>query len=257
MAPVPASARDDVAVEGTLIERMVSATVTVTADGVTVSEPSGFERRRDGAEHPLALGSSGEGAFGCRGTGDARHLGDIRLAGGGSGGLFSLYSLPGQPQDTTQVLICLAGGARAGKDERLLQAGVGAAYEGDESRKLGMRWLTGPTPPRGEDGWFFAGSRTAGADGFIEQAPADHLEGSFIGPFDSDFDDHFRNAAAGWWEDDCVDAEQGCRHTDGSRAFQGSLAGALWEFPASEESHRFQVALFWATREHGEGRPSP
>lgn len=65
-----------------------------------------------------------------------------------------------------QVLICSAGGARAAERQRLLQAGVGAAYDHrEESHILGKSWPTGPTPARVEERYGFAGGGDTGAVG--------------------------------------------------------------------------------------------
>lgn len=255
---------------GVLVERVITAVVTVHADErpPSVTETSGFERRVDPSgrtlsEGAFAVASNGEpvAAFGCSGQGGppgyrdhSQGGGPVRLEADADGGaarsVFHVYSLAGAREveggPTTQVLVCSAGGARAGGGQRLLQAGVGAAYDDtEESYILGKRWLVGPTPARGEDGYAFAGGEEAGANGYIEQDPVGELEGSFLGPFPSAFDDYFRNGLAGWWEHPCLDGA-GCTPADGSAAFQGSLAGGLWEFYDLPRSYRFRLALFFA-----------
>ncbi len=268
----PASGREGAPVAGVLVERILTAVVTVHGDGrpPEVSEVAGFERRVDPSGRTIAEGpfpvqpgaAEPLGVFGCSGRGDApgfldhsEAAGPVRLdvdvAGDGARSAFHVYSLAGgrtvEGRDALQVMVCMAGGGRAGEGRRLLQAGVGAAYDDTEhTHLLGKRWLDGPTPPRGEDGYVFFGSDT-GADGWVEQEPAGKVEGSLIGPFDSDFNDYFRNAAAGWWQHPCLDDGPACGPADGSTAFQGSLAGALWEFyDDAPRDYRFRVAVFFA-----------
>jgi hypothetical protein len=261
-------------VAGVLVERVVTAVVTVPADGgpVSVSEPSGFERRVDPSGRTLSEGGfpvpSGVrlepvGAFGCSARGSSPGFRDhseaapvrldVDVGGGAARSVFHVYSLVGGRQmegrPTVQVLICSAGGGRpAGGNQRLLQAGVGAAYgDTQDSHLLGKNWLDGPTPPRGEGSFSFFGAADTGADGWLEQEPAGEVEGSLIGPFPSGFDDYFANAAAGWWQHPCVDDGPVCGPADGSTVFQGSLAGALWEFyDDGARDYRFRVALFLA-----------
>jgi hypothetical protein len=81
----------------------------------------------------------------------------------------------------------------------------------------------------------------------VEQEPAGKVEGSLIGPFDSGFNDYFRNAAAGWWQHPCLDDGTMCGPADGSTVFQGSLAAAVWEFYDDvPRDHRFRIASFLA-----------
>ncbi|MGH9034694.1 MAG: hypothetical protein ACRD0O_02950, partial [Acidimicrobiia bacterium] len=232
-----------------------------------VSEPAGFERRLQPfvatiSEGPVPVApavAEPVGVFGCQGWGSEPGFRDlsagaepVRLADGGGAAVFHLYSLVGgrtvDGRETLQVMVCMAGGARSGEGRRLLQAGVGAAYDDPERTHLvGRRWLDAATPARGEDGYLFSGSADAGADGWVEQEPAGWLEGSPIGPFDSDFYDYGRNAAAGWWKHPCVDDGPICGPADGSMVFQGSLAGALWEFSdGTTAERRFRVVLFLA-----------
>lgn len=258
---------------GLLVERMVTAEVTVPAGGgpVSVSEPKGFERRVDPSgrtlsegSFPLALNPNREviGKFGCSGRGSSPGLRDhsetgpvrldVNVGGGSARSVFHISSLVGGRQadghPTVQVLICSAGGARFGShgSQRVLQAGIGAAYDDTEhSYILGKQWPVGDTPDRAQDSYSFAGG-DAGADGTIEQDPSGELEGSFLGPFPTDFDNYFRNGMAGWWEHPCLDGDA-CGPTDGSAVFQGSLAGGLWEFyDDTPRDYRFRVALFFA-----------
>jgi hypothetical protein len=181
--------------------------------------------------------------FGCSGRGDAPEFrdhseaaGPVRLdvdvSGDAARSAFHVYSLAGgrgaEGRSTLQVLVCMAGGGLAGVGRRLLQAGVGTAYDDTErTHLLGKAWLDGPTPTRGEGSFSFFGAAGTGADGWVEQEPAGKVEGSLIGPFDSDFNDYFRNAAAGWWQHGCVDDGPVCGPADGSAVFQGSVAGAF------------------------------
>ncbi|MGH9039885.1 MAG: hypothetical protein ACRDZ3_06605 [Acidimicrobiia bacterium] len=266
---LPASGLESAPVTGVRIERTVTAVVTVHPDGRApeVSEPEGFERRLQPfvttiSEGPVPVAPAAEpaGVFGCKGRGREpgfRDLsvtaGPVRLgAGDGAGAVFHLYSMAGgrtvEGRDTLQVMVCMAGGARSADGRRLLQAGVGAAYDDtDVTRLIGRRWLDAATPPRGEDGYLFFGSAEAGADGWMEQEPVGWLEGSPVSPFDSDFSDYARNAAVGWWKHPCVDDGPVCGPTDGSTVFQGTLAGALWEFSDDTTAdRRFRVVLFIA-----------
>ncbi|MGH8993539.1 MAG: hypothetical protein ACRDZ7_18675 [Acidimicrobiia bacterium] len=269
-ASVPASGLESAPVTGVRIERTVTAVVTVHPDGRApeVSEPAGFERRLQPfvatiSEGPVPVAPAGAepiGVFGCNGRGREPGYRDLSAAAGpvrlgvgdGAGAVFHLYSLAGgrtvDGPGTLQVLVCMAGGARSGEGRRLLQAGVGAAYDDTEvTHLIGRRWLDAATPARGEDGYLFSGSADAGADGWVEQEPAGWLEGSPLGPFGSDFDDYGRNATAGWWKHPCVDDGPVCGPTDGSTVFQGSLAGALWEFSDDTTvDRRFRVVLFLA-----------
>jgi len=269
---VPALAGEGAPVVGVRVERVLTAAVTVRLDGAAaVGETEGFERQVDASgrvlsETPIvphagaALPPLGE--FGCEASGAApgftdhsQPAGPARLDfdadGGGARSVFHAYTLAGarrgQNRPTVQVLVCLAGGARPADGWHLLQAGVGAAYDSKEKTfGLGSRWLDGPTPAIGEDGYRF-GSAEVGATGRIVQEPRGGLEGSLIGPFESDLNDYFRNALAGWWEDPCLDEAPVCLPTDGSDQFQGSLAGGLWEFFADEipaDGLRFRIASF-------------
>lgn len=270
---VPASGREGGPVAGVLVERVITAVGTVHPDErpPSVSETSGFERRVDPSGRTLSEGgfpvsSAGPlepvGSFGCSGRGSppgyrdhSQGGGPVRLeadvGGAAARAVFHVYSLAGAREveggPTTQVLVCSAGGARAGAGQRLLQAGVGGAYDdAAHSHIIGKRWLVGPAPARAEDGYAFAGGDgEAGATGYIEQDPVGELEGSFLGPFPTDFDDYFRNALAGWWEHPCLDGA-GCTPADGSAAFQGSLAGGLWEFYDPPRDYQFRLALFFA-----------
>ena len=256
-------------VTGVLIQRTVSAVVTVHPDGRApeVSEPAGFERRLQPfvatfSEGPVPVTPAGAepiGVFGCEGRGGepgfrdlSAAAGPVRLGIGDSArSAFHLYSLAGRTVDgrsTLQVMVCMAGGARSGEGRRLLQAGVGAAYDdAEDGYLLNRRWLDAATPARGEDGYLFSGSADAGAAGWVEQEPTGWLDGSSLGPFDSDFDDYSLNAAAGWWKHPCVDDGPLCGPDDGSTVFQGSLAGALWEFSDDTTvDRRFRVVLFLA-----------
>jgi hypothetical protein len=224
---VPASGREGAPVAGMLIERIVTAIVAVHGNGQppSVSEVNGFERRVDTAGRTISEGSfdvapsadlEPVGGFGCSAQGDALGFRDhsepvepvrleVDVGGSAARSVFHISTLVGgrrvSGRPTTQVLICAAGGARAAEQQRLLQAGIGAAYDDpDKSHILGKRWLDGPTPAKGEDSYGFAGAGDTGASGNIEQDPSGELEGSFIGPFPSGFDDYFVNGMAGWWE---------------------------------------------------------
>lgn len=270
---VPVSAREGAPVAGVLVERVFTAVVSVPLDGgpASVSEPEGFERRVDPSGTTMSEGpvpvSSGPpgrvGVFGCAPVGDGTRgfrdhtaKGPVRIdtefgSGGGAESVFHVFSLLGARRSadggsTVQVLVCAAGGAQPGEDARLLQAGVGVAYDDrDETFVLGRRWLVGATPPRGEDGYAFGSSEEAGATGFIEQEPEGEVEGSLVGPFPSGFDDYFRNAAAGWWEHPCLDGPA-CGPADGAAVFHGNLVGGLWEWIRPPSEARFRVAVFVA-----------
>ena len=272
-APAPASGREGAPVAGVLIERMVTAVVAVHADGrpPEVSELAGFERRVDPSGRTLSEGpfpvppgpEEPVGVFGCAARGTARGFrdhsaaGPVRLdvdvAGDTSRSVFHLYSLAGgrtvDGRPTLQVLACMAGRGQAGEGRRLLQAGIGAAYDDTEhTHLLGRVWLDGDPAAREEAGFSFFGAADTGADGWVEQEPAGKVEGSLIGPFESGFNDYFRNAAVGWWQHPCLDDGPVCGPADGSTAFQGSLASAVWEFydDAAARDHRFRVAAFFA-----------
>jgi hypothetical protein len=271
-SPTPASGREGAPVIGMLVERTVTEVVTVHADGRPPegSELQSFERRVDPSGRTISEGSipvaretaDSIGVFGCSGRGNAEgfrdhsqpagpvHL-DLVVAGAKARSVFHVYSLAegrtvgGRP--ATQVLVCMAGGGQARDGRRLLQAGMGAAYDDTENTHiLGKSWLDGTPAARDEAGFSFFGAADTGADGWVEQEPAGKVEGSMIGPFPSAFDDYFRNAAAGWWQHPCVDDGPVCGPADGSTVFQGSLAGAVWEFYDEDafRDHRFRVALF-------------
>lgn len=261
-------------VAGVRVERMLTAVVTVRLDGpVIVGEAGGFERRVDPSGRVLSetalapgidLPATPLGDFGCAPDGTRPGFvdhsetgGPVRLGidvpGGSSSAVFHAYTLEGArrgvgDRTTVQALFCLAGGAQATDGWRLLQAGVGVAYDSrEESFLLGKRWLDGSAPAVGEDTYRFGSAHEVGARGRIRQEPRGIVEGSFIGPIESDFDEYFRNGLAGWWQDGCVDDAAACLQTDGSEQFQGSLAGGLWEFFADEIPDgglRFRVASF-------------
>jgi hypothetical protein len=272
-AGVPASAGQGAPVVGVRVERMLTAMVTVRLGGAaSVGEAGGFERQVDQSgrvlsETPIVPNGGAAltpvGEFGCVASGAApgftdhsTHAGPARLEsdldGGGARSVFHVYTLEGArrvgDRRTVQVLVCLAGGARPADGWRLLQAGVGAAYDSkDETFMLGGRSLDGPTPPIAEDGYGFGSTADVGAAGRIVQQPRGGVEGSLVGPFETGLNDYFRNALAGWWEDPCLDEAAVCLPTDGSDTFQGSLAGGLWEFFADDvpaDGFRFRIASF-------------
>jgi hypothetical protein len=260
-------------VAGVRLERYVTVKATIRSDGALDVEPAaGFERRSDSSGRVLSdtpLTPEGRaplapiGQFGCTAFGespdrtDHTAAGPVRVdvdrPGGASRSAFHLSSLRdargvnGRP--TTQVLVCAVGGARPVGGWRLLQAGVGASYDSRTTYKLGMDWPKGEAAADTEKGFAFGADSDVGAVGRIHQQPGGKLEGSLVGPFDSDFNDTFNNAVAGWWQTPCLDDAEVCGAADGSDAFQGSIAGGLWEFFTDEipaEGLRFRLASFTA-----------
>lgn len=272
-AAPPAEAREGATVAGVRVERYLSAMVTIRPDsgGYAVEQARGFERRSDSndrmlSDTPVTSHKGAEplpplGEFGCTPYGDnpgpTDHTAagpvrvDVDLFGGDSRAAFHLYSLRNARRaghrPTTQILLCAAGGARPSDGWRLLQAGIGATYDSGDSHKLGMDWPRGEAGAETGKGFRFGSDAEVGAVGRIIQRPGGKLEGSFIGPFDSDFDDTFNNAVASWWQTPCLDDAPVCAPADGSDAFQGSIGGALWEFFTDEipaDGLRFRVATF-------------
>lgn len=257
------------------VERVLTAAVTITADGrTTVSDVSGIERRvassgevfSDTALEPdddaplKPLGEFrciGQGKTGAGFTDHSRIGGPARLEvdgfGGGIRSAFWAYSLDparlagANRRPTRQVQICLAGGALAADGWKLLQAGAAAAYEEPEfSFRLAMGWPKGPTPLEATGGFQLGSPAKAGVVGRIAQEPEDRLDGSFAGPVDSAIDEFVENAVAGWWQDLCLD-ETACTLADGSERFHGNLAYAVWEYLPDEvppEGLRFRIAAY-------------
>lgn len=274
-AGVPAVGREGAPVAGIRVERVLSAVLTIGPGGRTeISEVGGFERRVDPSGEVLAetdlephdgrplppLGEFrcvGQGRTGAGFTDHSRASGPARLdldaAGSGMRAAFWAYSLdPARlvgenRRPTRQVEVCLAGGALATDDWRLLQAGAGVAYdEGDRTFKLGMDWPKGPTPAEATGGFQLGSPVKAGVVGRILQDPEDRLLGSFLGPVDSEFDEYFENGVAGWWNDLCLDGTA-CTAADGSDRFHGNLAYAVWEYLPDEipaDGLRFRLAAF-------------
>ena len=258
-------------VTGVRLERYVTVKVTIHSDGRLDVEPAqGFERRSDSSGNVLSdtpLTPEGKeplpavGQFGCTAFGDSPDhtdhtaAGPVRVdvdrPGGGTRSAFHLASLRDargvDHRPTTQVLVCAVGGAQPGGGWRLLQAGVGASYDSRHTYKLGMDWPQGEAAADTEEGFAFGSDADVGAVGGIHQQPGGALKGSLVSPFDSDFNDTFNNAVAGWWQTPCLDDDPVCGPGDGSGAFQGSIAGGLWEFFTDEipaEGLRFRLASF-------------
>ena len=275
-AGIPAAAQEDGAlVAGVRVDRVLSAVLTITGDGRTaLSDLSGFERRlapngevlsetdlEADDEAPLKpLGEFrcvGQGKSGSGFTDHTRGRGPARLEvdtwGGGMRSAFWAYSLdPARlvgenRRPTRQVEVCLAGGAMAADGWKLLQAGAGVAYDDPEyTYRLGMDWPKGPTPVEATGGFQLGSPTKAGVVGRITQEPEDRLNGSFIGPAESEFDEYFENGVAGWWQDLCLD-EPACTAADGSEHFHGNIAYAVWEFLPDEipaDGLRFRLASY-------------
>lgn len=274
-AGVPAVAEDGAPAAGVRVERMLSAMLTLEADGrTTLEDETGFERRvapngevlsefhlEPDGEAPLRpLGEFrcvGQGRSGAGFTDHSRRRGPARLEADGIGGgirsAFWAYSLdPARlvgenRRPTRQVQVCVAGGAMAADGWKLLQAGAGAAYADEEySYRLTLDWPKGPTPPEASGGFQLGSPTKAGVVGRIAQTPEDRLSGSFVGPVPSEFDDFFENGVAGWWQAVCLDGAA-CTPADGSEQFHGNLAYAVWEFLPDEipaDGLRFRIASY-------------